>query len=111
MNGAGRGIEGEGSCFSRTLQKPLHRVRTNSHSGSLITDHRLLITCFASFISLGQRLIMSMRMPVILSFAVLVLRAVADGPADNVADKVRPIPPPGIALGDADRSELTEGVA
>lgn len=30
----------------------------------------------------------------------------ADGPADNQPDKVRPIPPPGIELSEADRSEL-----
>ena len=30
----------------------------------------------------------------------------ADGPADNVADKVRPIPPKGIALAEADRIAL-----
>src|SRR4030095_9843755 len=36
--------------------------------------------------------------------------ALADGPADNIPDKVRPIPPPGIAIGAADRAELAEGV-
>jgi pimeloyl-ACP methyl ester carboxylesterase len=35
----------------------------------------------------------------------------ADGPADNVADKVRPVPPPGVAIPDADRKELEAGVA
>jgi pimeloyl-ACP methyl ester carboxylesterase len=34
----------------------------------------------------------------------------ADGPADNLAAKVRPIPPPGIALADADRADLQAGV-
>ena len=34
----------------------------------------------------------------------------ADGPADNVVDRVRPIPPKGIALSDADRSALQAGV-
>lgn len=37
--------------------------------------------------------------------------ALADGPADNQADKVRRIPPPGIKISDADRMELSEGVA
>lgn len=37
--------------------------------------------------------------------------AFADGPADNQADKVRRIPPPGIKISDADRAELGEGVA
>jgi predicted peptidase len=34
----------------------------------------------------------------------------ADGPQDNVADKVRPIPPPGIKIADADRLELSNSV-
>ena len=35
----------------------------------------------------------------------------ADGPQDNVADKVRPVPPPGIKIDDADRDDLAKGVA
>ena len=35
--------------------------------------------------------------------------AVADGPADNKSEQVRPVPPPGIALPDADREALTSG--
>jgi hypothetical protein len=38
----------------------------------------------------------------------LVLRA--DGPADNQVDKVRPVPPPGVVVPDADRQELEKGV-
>jgi dienelactone hydrolase len=34
----------------------------------------------------------------------------ADGPGDNLPDKVRPVPPPGIKLDDADRTELQTGV-
>ncbi len=34
----------------------------------------------------------------------------ADGPADNVADKVRRIPPPGIAIPDPQRQQLQAGV-
>lgn len=33
----------------------------------------------------------------------------ADGPADNIPEKVRPIPPPGIALAAEDRAELERG--
>src|SRR5437868_733564 len=33
-------------------------------------------------------------------------RTTADGPGDNLADKVRPIPPKGVAVPDADRAEL-----
>ncbi len=35
----------------------------------------------------------------------------ADGPADNQSDKVRPIPPPGILVPEADRRHLTAGAA
>lgn len=38
----------------------------------------------------------------------LVLRA--DGPADNQVDKVRPVPPAGVSVADADRKALAEGV-
>ena len=41
------------------------------------------------------------------SFSVLL----ADGPADNLADKVRRVPPPGIKVPEADRAKLEEGVA
>ena len=34
----------------------------------------------------------------------------ADGPADNLPDKVRPVPPPGVAIPAADRTELQAGV-
>src|SRR6266516_2537265 len=40
----------------------------------------------------------------------LLAPALADGPVDNVPAKVRPIPPPGIALSETDRAELAEGV-
>ena len=35
----------------------------------------------------------------------------ADGPGDNLADKVRRVPPPGVKITDADRAELEKGVA
>lgn len=34
----------------------------------------------------------------------------ADGPADNVADKVRPVPPPGIAVSESDAADLRKGM-
>lgn len=41
----------------------------------------------------------------------LVLTSVfADGPKDNQAENVRPVPPPGVAVPDADRARLTEGL-
>src|SRR5205807_9832877 len=40
----------------------------------------------------------------------VVLVAYADGPADNVPDKVRPVPPPGVQVPDAARKELQYGV-
>jgi hypothetical protein len=44
-------------------------------------------------------------------FALLALPAAAraDGPADNLADKVRRVPPPGIPVPEADRKELQAG--
>src|SRR5678816_2187180 len=48
-----------------------------------------------------------------ISVALLVASCVisfADGPADNAADKVRPVPPPGAKITDSDREELQKGV-
>lgn len=46
------------------------------------------------------------------SFLVLLVAAplFADGPGDNIADKVRPVPPPGIAVPDDVQLELQKGV-
>jgi dienelactone hydrolase len=44
-----------------------------------------------------------------LLFVIPTLRA--DGPADNIPEKVRRIPPPGVQIPDADRKELERGVA
>lgn len=41
----------------------------------------------------------------------LTLTAFADGPADNKADTVRPVPPPGVKIPEAAREELTAGAA
>jgi hypothetical protein len=43
----------------------------------------------------------------LLTFAGL---ARADGPQDNLPDRVRPIPPKGITLADSDRAELQASV-
>lgn len=37
--------------------------------------------------------------------------ALADGPQDNIPEKVRPVPPPGIAVPEADRATLDAGLA
>lgn len=37
--------------------------------------------------------------------------AVADGPADNLPEKVRPVPPAGVPVPDADRQVLVQGLA
>lgn len=37
--------------------------------------------------------------------------ALADGPADNLPERVRPVPPPGIAVPEADRAALEQGLA
>jgi dienelactone hydrolase len=44
-------------------------------------------------------------------FLLLALAALADGPQDNVPDKVRPIPPAGIPVAEADRKDLRERLA
>lgn len=44
-------------------------------------------------------------------FLATCLAVFADGPSDNLADKVRRVPPPGLTISEADRSELTEGAA
>ncbi|HEX5271610.1 MAG TPA: prolyl oligopeptidase family serine peptidase [Gemmataceae bacterium] len=46
--------------------------------------------------------------PFLLAAAAL---ARADGPGDNLPDNVRPVPPPGVAIPDADRTELQNGAA
>jgi pimeloyl-ACP methyl ester carboxylesterase len=47
-------------------------------------------------------------------FALILLSAVAfvraDGPADNLPDKVRPVPPPGVKVPEADRADFQTGV-
>lgn len=46
-----------------------------------------------------------------LALAGTVLAARADGPADNIPEKVRPVPPPGVAVPAADRAALEAGLA
>ncbi len=53
---------------------------------------------------------MNSRCWTVLILLTFVTSARADGPADNVPDKVRPVPPPGIAITEMDRAELSEGV-
>ncbi len=52
-----------------------------------------------------------MTSPLLRSFAYLfvAVTALADGPTDNLADKVRRVPPPGFKISEADRAELTDG--
>src|SRR5439155_13191291 len=52
-----------------------------------------------------------MRLPIFFASIFLALLIRADGPSDNLPDKVRRIPPPGIKSPDADRIELERGVA
>jgi Prolyl oligopeptidase family len=47
-------------------------------------------------------------LPLVLLALSVVARA--DGPADNRVDNVRPVPPPGVKLADADREALQAGV-
>ena len=43
------------------------------------------------------------------ALAALVVSVFADGPADNIPEKVRPVPPPGVKLSDEVRTELLNG--
>ena len=55
-----------------------------------------------------------MRAPIVFSaFTALGLAfsAHADGPKDNLVDQVRPVPPPGVAIPEADRKTLEERVS
>ena len=54
-----------------------------------------------------------MRLPILLVVFSCSLACVprADGPSDNLPDKVRRIPPPGIKIPDSDRAELVAGAA
>jgi len=54
-----------------------------------------------------------MRLPILVATVscLVVFLIHADGPSDNLPDKVRRIPPPGIKIPDADRIELERGVA
>lgn len=68
---------------------PKGRPVSCAHSANIMKTTLLL----AALVSLGTN----------------VLRA--DGPGDNLPDKVRRVPPPGIKIADADRAELEKGVA
>lgn len=50
-------------------------------------------------------------MPALLLAAFGLASARADGPKDNEPGSVRPVPPPGIVLAEADRAELDAGLA
>jgi len=54
-----------------------------------------------------------MRLPILLavSSCSIVWALRADGPSDNLPDKVRRVPPPGIKISETDRAELENGVA
>ncbi|MEN9675124.1 MAG: hypothetical protein RIS76_1020 [Verrucomicrobiota bacterium] len=50
-------------------------------------------------------------LPVALFSVLLLVSVAADGPADNRSDQVRRIPPPGLAIPEEARRELTEGAS
>src|SRR5882762_10300714 len=52
-----------------------------------------------------------MKSSYLLVFVLFVASALADGPADNLPDKVRPVPRKGATISDEDRQQLDEGVA
>ena len=53
-----------------------------------------------------------MRLPILAGVAscFVAFLVQADGPSDNIPDKVRPVPPPGIKISEADRAGLESGV-
>lgn len=53
---------------------------------------------------------MNIRPVATLCLALFSATLLADGPSDNLPDKVRRVPPPGISIGEADRTELRQGV-
>ena len=54
---------------------------------------------------------MHARLSFILFCCLVSQRLLADGPADNIADKVRPVPPKGATISAEDRQTLEQGVA
>ena len=50
-----------------------------------------------------------MRNTILTLFIAAALSSFADGPADNIPEKVRPVPPPGAEISDAVRAELLGG--
>jgi dienelactone hydrolase len=68
-----------------------------------------LQTCLLPSLPLNQHCTMKLLLsPALLIFTALAV--FADGPADNLADKVRRIPPPGVKVPEEVRAELSAGV-
>lgn len=53
---------------------------------------------------------MAVRKLAFVALLVFLGQALADGPGDNLPDKVRRIPPPGVAVPDTDKAELQAGI-
>jgi pimeloyl-ACP methyl ester carboxylesterase len=64
--------------------------------------------CFSRRLSLPQDFIMKTRWLILLFLSQPLF---ADGPGDNLPDKVRRVPPPGLKIPDMDRAELESGAA
>src|SRR5258706_909890 len=62
--------------------------------------------CIVSPVSLPLNFIMNARLTVPIVLWSLATAVLADGPIDNSPDQVRRVPPPGIAIADAERAEL-----
>ena len=50
-----------------------------------------------------------MRNTILILLVAAALKSFADGPADNIPEKVRPVPPPGVKISDEVRAELLGG--
>src|ERR1041384_5685747 len=50
-----------------------------------------------------------MRKTLLILLVATAFNSFADGPADNIPEKVRPVPPPGVKISDEVRNELLNG--
>src|SRR5579859_7584718 len=78
------------------------------------TEHNSPIRerCPPTFVRYSVTTFTSTRRAYAATLALLLIAAplFADGPADNLPDKIRRVPPPGIAISEVDRAELQAGV-
>lgn len=97
-----RGLWGDGTSESRGAHCAEGREIDRSNATPSLSQILLQNGCWG-----GSASGMHSRLALVLSLSTAC--ALADGPADNQADKVRRIPPPGIVISDDARRELSDG--